>query len=787
MKSISMKLFPKKLGQLANWSLWLLSLIAVSVAFMPFSPGIQFGGLDQSWVFALNQAMSQGLAFGKDIIYTFGPYAFVMHRVYHPSTELLMVSGSLYLAFFYWVSFVFLLKDVARFWGWVFCVLIGGLCIEQDVLYYSFPLLIGLASSKLICFLDDNGSTKTKLAKFYVALLFAPIGFLPLIKGNMLAVGGVIVAISTFFYAKRNWQLAAICVFSPFVSMCIFWIASGQPAAGLLQYLLSLIPIISGYTEAMSVNGNNAELLVYLVASVIILSTILTRTNSISYSKGALFGIYFSYLFFAFKAGFVRHDGHAVVAGLSMMVAAVLLPFVLKNRFVLPAVVFSIISGYYIAQHHINLSAAGIASHFKATYSAAWMGIDSRLKGNDKFKYDFDKAVNLLRSQVSFPVLQGTVDIYSYGQSFLMASGNKWSPRPVIQSFVAYTPALAEANKIHLLEKKAPDNIIFKVESLDGRFPSLDDGASWPVLMYKYRPVQMNNGYLFLQKREEVDEMIEPLKLTREKHKFGDSISLPDSSQPIFVQMEIEPTVIGRLASIFYKSSQLIITLENKDGLKSHNRIISGMAKSGFLISPQIENVTEFSLLYGKKGLLDDKKVKSIEVSSSDGTNWLWKDEYWVTFSQIETAPPVNLSSITKFDGFEDKFPGLKLAAAAQCGGVIDVINGASFVPREYSASSLLSISGWLTTSIDKGTLPDAVYVTLTDKQGRYIYIKTRRIPRPDVGDYFKKTTLNESGYSTIADISAIKKGDYTLGIAVEELGRIKICTNFSIPFKITE
>lgn len=787
MKSISIKLFPAKLGSTANWSLWLISLIAVSVAFVPFSPGMPSLGLDQSWVFAMNQAVSQGLAFGEDIIFTFGPYAFVMDKGYHPSIDLMMVSGSLYLALSYWACGLILMKDVQWFWGLAFFALLGGLCLQQDVLFYSFPLLVGLAGTKFIHSLEDGVLPKTKLAKFYVALLFAPIGLLPLIKGNMLAIGGVIVAICAVFFAKKHWQLAAICICSPVVSMFIFWITSGQPAAGLPRYLISLIPIISGYTDAMSVDGEITEVLVYLMASALFLVVILSENKSINASKSVLVGIYSAYLFFAFKAGFVRHDGHAVIAGLSIMVAALLLPFILKTRIVIPAVVLLIISGYYIAHHHMDLSAMGIANNFKSTYSSAWQGFETRVRNGNRLKNDFDVAVNSLRARASFPVLQGTTDIYSFNQSYLIASGNAWSPRPVFQSFAAYTPALADANRNHLLGKKAPDNIFFKVETIGGRLPSIDDGASWPVLLFKYQPTGMDNDYLLLRKREGITKIPELLKLTREKHKFGENVNLPDSSRPIFMQMEIEPSILGRLARFFFKSSYLAITTENKDGIKSQHRVISGMTKSGFLISPLIENSTEFTMLYGEIARLDDKKVKSIAITSSDNKNWLWNDEYWVTFSQIETARPVDISSITVFDRFEDKFSGLKVAAAAQCDGLVDAINGASFVPREYSASSLLNISGWLTTSIEKGTLPEAVYLTLTDKQGKYLYIRTRRIARPDVGDYFKKPTLNDSGYSTIADISAMKRGRYMMGLAVEESGRIELCPKINIPIEITK
>jgi hypothetical protein len=76
---------------------------------------------------------------------------------------------------------------------------------------------------------------------------------------------------------------------------------------------------------------------------------------------------------------------------------------------------------------------------------------------------------------------------------------------------------------------------------------------------------------------------------------------------------------------------------------------------------------------------------------------------------------------------------------AEKCEGFIDRINGESSIPAKFSVSGLLRVEGWLATSVDKGTLPEAVYAILTDTQDRYKYLKAHFIHRPDVGPYFKK------------------------------------------------
>jgi hypothetical protein len=763
-----------------NGILWFVLLVTIIATFVPFSPVMPAASLDPSWQFGMNQAVAQGLFFGREIIFTFGPYASIYTKSYHPSTDFMMVSGSLYLAMSYWVCFVLLMKNVPWRWILAFCVVLAGLMYSRDALLFSLPLLVGLLTFKIL-FLEEGRLVKSKFAPIYVALFFASFGLLPLVKGSMLILCGAIAALcSALFIANRHRLLAIICLFAPMISMLLFWIASGQSPITLPNYFISMAPIVSGYTEAMAIDGNINEIILYFGASIFLLLAIFIQTQITSTSKIFLFCIYFVFLFLSFKAGFVRHDGHAIISGTSILIAALLLPFIFNTRIILLAIVFTLISWLYIDSHYIKISTEYIASNFKSTYSSAWHGIKNRIENRNWPRLEFDAAVNSLRKQVPFPVLHGTTDIYSYNQSYLISSGNSWSPRPILQSYSVYTPALAEINRKHLLGSQAPDNIIFRVEPIDGRIPSIEDGASWPILMSNYQPDRVESDFLFLRKKENLGKIEDPLKLTSEKHTFGESVNLPYSSQPIFAQIEIKPTVFGRIASIFFKPSQLKITLDLKNGIKKRYRIIAGMAQSGFLISPLIENTAEFGMLYGKNGFLDGKLVKSVMIAPADGDNRFWSNEYTVTFSQFKTNSPIDISKIYKFDGFSDESLISKVTTAEKCDGSINVINGVSPAPTKLSVASLLKLNGWLAVSVAKAALPEVVYVVLTDDQGNHKYIKTHHTARPDVGAYFKKPELNNSGFSTSADISALA-GKYTLGLAIKEHDEIKICPQFKI------
>lgn len=753
--------------------------------FVPLSPGMPGGGLDPSWVFGMNQATAQGLSFGEEMIFTYGPYASIATKSYHPSTDFMMVSGSLYLAVSYWGCFVLLMKNVPWRWILAFCGILAGIMYLRDALFFSLPLLVGLLIFKIL-FLEEGRLFKGKSAPLYVALLFAPFGLLPLIKGTILILCGVIAVLcSIVFIASRQKILATTCLISPFVSMVFFWVLSGQSAEDLPNYFMSMAHIASGYSEAMAVTGNTLEVLLYGVASALVLLAIILQRQISHPSTIFLFCTYFVFLFLSFKSGFVRHDGHAIMSGTSILIAAVLLPFSGKTRMILPVLVLAIISWAYIDSHYMKTSTEHVFHNFKSTYLSAWRGLQHRIQDGNWPEQEFDAAVKGLREQASFPVLPGTTDIYSYNQAYLIASGNTWSPRPVLQSYSAYTPALAEINRKHLLGKQAPDNIIFSVEPIDGRIPSSEDGASWPILMRNYRPTRLENNFLFLKKNGNLTEIDEPVKLKSEMAVFGERVLLPQSSQPVFAQIEIESTLLGHLGNIFFKPSQLQITLELNNGMTKQYRIISGMAKSGFMISPLIENTAEFGVLYGKDRFRNGKMVTSLVISPANGSIGLWKKQYTVTFSQIRTEPPIDISGLIKFDEFEHEITDSEVITAEKCEGNIDVVNDTFPIPENLSVSGFLSVNGWLAVSVDQAILPDAVYVVLSDDQGNRQFLRTRPNPRPDVGAYFKNPELGRAGYISMADISALN-GQYSLGLGIKQSNKIKICPQFNIQATIT-
>lgn len=64
------------------------------------------GGLDSAWIIGLNQGFADGLVFGRDLVFTFGPYASVYTREFKLGSNTIALFGSICLAMAFVVQFL---------------------------------------------------------------------------------------------------------------------------------------------------------------------------------------------------------------------------------------------------------------------------------------------------------------------------------------------------------------------------------------------------------------------------------------------------------------------------------------------------------------------------------------------------------------------------------------------------------------------------------------------------------------------------------------------------------
>jgi|APSaa5957512622_1039677.scaffolds.fasta_scaffold11420_1 hypothetical protein len=773
--------------------------ITVLAVFVPFSPSMPSPGLDPSWILDMNQAVSQGLNFGEDIIFTYGPYASIISKMYHPATDQMMLFGSLLLASGYIIMMIYLSTEISILWIISLGILLP-LIWSRDVIFFSYPFILTLIVYRITLPAKHPKKLRFSSSLFVgIPIIFFSLGLLPAIKGTLLIiVGGTMALSALMLWVNKKKVLASMAIVAPTLSFMLFWSSAGQALSALPSFFINLGQIISGYTEAMSISGDITEVFLFISVTFVILFSLIVEKPVHILSKIFLFLNYSLFLFVAFKGGFVRHDAHAITAADAIFFSALLLPFVTKKKtIILPSLVLAIFAWSSISSHYIDNSPNTLYTRTGRTYRVAWQGLQTRLLNQGFLNEKFNNSLALIRDEFTIPPLEGTTDIYSFNQAYLIASDNTWATRPVMQSYSAYTPSLAKLNENYLKSEGAPDNILFKIEPIDWRLPALEDGLSWDTIINHYSAQSYIGHYIHFQKRNSFSaEAIaneQAISIYDDIHILNNWVDLPDTKEPIFAEVIVTPTLLGKIYATLYKPPEMRMSLYSVDGKKRDFRIATTMTKSKFLISPLIESTEDFAFLTGESGYLDGRIIQRVKVypitpsedSSAWWLTWLWKPSYNIKLFTLYLNNDTDFTKLYLFSEIVNKSSSSFLASpSVQCEGTIDQINGVSLRNTPITLSNTLAVTGWTAINPSEGILSDNVFITLTDEQGEQLYIKTQHSPRSDLEDLFDQPEMLDSGFKVYIDISRLR-GAYILGLARSSSQGIENCQNFSAQINI--
>ena len=756
-----------------------LIVVVALAAFVPFDPLMPALGLDPSWRFAINEATARagGLVFGSQIVFTLGPYASLYTGEYHPSIALITYGASIWLALAYASAIRMAASRDALLVPVLLCLLISIPASGKDVLLLSSPMLVTIVTFTR---LHGHAGPAGKKACVAYAVVCSMSGLLPLIKGTFVVaciasalINGLALTIG------RQRVLAVISIGAPVIAALVFWTIAGQPAAQLPTYLALSMRSVSSYTEAMASPGDHREMLAFACVAALLLASIVAHART-AFGLRAFVALSFGlYLFIAFKGGFVRHDeGHSPIVGRSILTAALCVLLALRS---VPLCIAAIVaSGFWvlIEQRQNDSFASTLATRITQPYRDAWSGLSRRVRDPSWPQSAFDEALAGIRSAYPLPRLDGPTDIYSTNQVNLIAAGNDWSPRPVFQSYAAYDARLLALNARHLVGPGAPTNIVFNVEAIDRRFPALEDGASWPLLIANYHATAMIGDLLVLA-RNPTDVPTTGTSSTSARHAMGETVELPLPVELLYARFDIEPTLLGTVSALLLKTDVPTIEVRLQDGRTRRYRLLPRMAQSEFLLSPLVEDTDDFARIFRVFDDLPAKRVASFTVTQPSAGPSYWRTDYTVTF--VTRAAPAGpgptthdlplhrVSQLNAGDAAQQR------AQAGSCEGRVESIDAPKDAAGRYVPGDTLDIKGWIFAGAPAGE----VAAVLTDASGRRRFAPLRRTLRADVAKDLRRPELAATGYLGAVALS-VPPDDYTLRLAIGVDGAWTLCEPFN-------
>jgi hypothetical protein len=629
---------------------WILLLL-------PWNPSMPVSGLDPSWIQVLGFAFVHDLQFGRDLIFTFGPLGVLIGSFYDPGTYwwVLIGKGTLVLALS--ILTVRLLRGTSVLYSFAavatlsFAFLALALIFALDPLFYS-----AIVMSTILQF-----RARAKPISVIGLTLTGICAAVSLIKFTYFLAAIVAFPIVAFYrWLRFREPPLFLCLFSAL--LISFYVASGQRLTHFATFVGAGFAVAAGYNEAMQLPGAGRAVIYFCVVGLALVGVV--GIHEWQRQKWwAVFPVS-CLLWFGFvvaKSGFVRYDpvGHAAIAiGGLASIAILYVADVLQDedRILTKCVGLGVVFLAAIRLYaHSTILVTGSVTSLRVMFTEelqANVGSVERLlfrSGKADLDTQYSAALASIRRTYPMPEIRTSVDIYPYDDSLAIAHKMNLDPRPVFQSYAAYTDYLVERNASFVRTNKAPKTIFFGFGPIDGRMPSMDDAASWPELLTRYRETTHTAGFVQLE-RSEHPQRYQLRLLSESVVRFGENIVVPRSrSGLVWARMDISQSVSGKLISFLAEPPILHLEISLADGQSRSFRLIPGIARGGFLFSPLIEDTLDFAALSSGNypDALAGKRVTMLRLASGHFTRFVYRPEWRIAFYElaISTQSPEGYST----------------------------------------------------------------------------------------------------------------------------------------------
>lgn len=554
-------------------------------------------GLDPSWVLGINQAHVQGLVMGRDLVWTYGPLGFLSD----PNP----IGQHMWPAFLYRILMYLLwCAGLTRLCLWlmpsgrgVWIALLFGIAAALDPFLASDHLEAASLVLALVILLDES---RWKPLELLLLSLLAATAML--VRYNL---GVELIAVFLILALQRDTMRRAIPALAALpAAILTLYLAETGCITTLWSYFRNGWELASGYSEAMSLPGPGRDVVAILAALACLFGVgIWFGVRSSRFFALSASAAVFS--FFLFKNSVTRQDGpHAA-------------PFFIK----LPLIALF----FWIGTGKRRTAAAGLLALQIALLATGyifveqvWPGTPKRLLNRLTLRgtaaladnyFHWPQTWQRLAAETSHytwegrlpepfhqAVGDGTVDVEPWNVAAVIANGWRWQPRPVFQSYAAYTPALDYLNARHIQSSRAADFVLVNWETIDERHPFFDDPASWRARLDSYAPSYADHRTLLMRRRgSPVSRASEPLGTSALR--WNQDAVVPSSADWVILHADVRPTIWGAIRKLIFRLDPVWIRVEFRSGHKGRWRVMRPNLESGVLLNQLPQDSGDIALL----------------------------------------------------------------------------------------------------------------------------------------------------------------------------------------------
>lgn len=606
------------------------------MAIMAFSlPGFPAVELDPSWRMALGRFFQEGRQFGTEVVFTYGPLGWTMGKTYWGGqwASLItwhVVQALVFTAVIYWNGYR--LHGYQRVFFFIFFFTLG-MGYEDS----THQTIVAFAGLELIR--RSNESWRwSSLGLIALLVVLALSKFTDLMLATVLVLMAGALELWT---RRRYWALRVPAIYLGF--FLLGWKLCGQHLTNLPAYFRSSWEISQGYQDTMGTSCPPLQLATGLtVAFLVVTALLLNLAAHPERLRGTVLTLATGgYLLINWKHGFIRADGHQVgfyFAALTVIVTAPLLVGeaprfrVLRNLLFAAAGVLAVIGVDLVLPGVGRGVLGGAQAEFNRNFMFFLGQENTRGLYESRLQREKD-ATNLMRTKPL--VQQASVDVLGFEQAVAMVNDLNYQPRPILQGYSAYTPYLARLNHDYYASDRAPEFVLFKLQSIDYRLATMDDPHVLRLLIHRYTYLFTELGYTVWQRNPGPFDAaaFEPKPVRATTVRLGQKLDVADlADQHLWVEINYRFSLLGKLRRFLFKPPLVQLRITDDKGVESVHRLPQPIGRAGFMLNPVIEDLHDYMRAAGGT---PRRRVHTIAIDTDPADRIHLQDDIEVALSSL--------------------------------------------------------------------------------------------------------------------------------------------------------
>jgi hypothetical protein len=250
----------------------------------------------------------------------------------------------------------------------------------------------------------------------------------------------------------------------------------------------------------------------------------------------------------------------------------------------------------------------------------------------------------------------GSVDVFGFRQAYAVFNDLSFRPRPIFQSYAAYSAALMRRNEAFYHSTNGPQFTLFRLEALDEHFPPLEDGFLLRDLLFNYEPVDAEGPFLLLKRKGSAPVVLQYVREGAVRP--GELVDLRDQAgADVWLQLDLKPTLLGRARDFFYQPPpvELGVWCQGSPNLRRAKfPAPAPMLAAGFVASPLLLESDDVLDLYTGASITRPVAF-SIELPAGAESYWQANVHFRIyrIINQLGRCVSPQLGRLLKFPGFD--------------------------------------------------------------------------------------------------------------------------------------